>query len=150
MALAALQITRTPFTADLSAFLPANPDPQQRVLVEQLQSGVPARTLLLGIEGGDAAARASASKALAAALRSSGLFEQVQNGQTEAFAEVGTWLFDKRYLLSPAVTAQRFSAAGLRQGLQETLSLLGTPAGAAVKPFSSATPRAKPCASVRR
>ena len=49
--LSVVQILRTPFTADLSAFLPGNPDAQQRVLIEQLQSGVPARTLLMGIDG---------------------------------------------------------------------------------------------------
>ena len=140
LAAAALQIARTPFTADLSAFLPANPDPRQRVLIEQLQSGVPARTLLLGIEGGDSLARAQASKDLATALRASGLFEQVQNGQTEGFEKVGSWIFDNRYLLSPAVDPQRFTAAGLRQGIQESLSLLGTPAGQAVKPLFERDP----------
>ena len=57
--LAVWQITRTPFSADLSAFLPANPDPQQRVLIDQLKSGLPARTLMLAIEGGHAADRKS-------------------------------------------------------------------------------------------
>ena len=128
------QIARTPFTADLSAFLPARPDAQQRVLIEQLQSGLPARTLLIGIDGGTATARAAASRALAKTLRDSGLFEQVQNGETEAFSQVGTWLFENRYALSPAVGAQRFSPDGLRDALDETLSLLGTPVGNAVKP----------------
>jgi predicted exporter len=127
------QIVHTRFTADLSAFLPANPDAQQRVLIEQLESGLPARTLLLGVEGGTAASRAEASRALAGALRKSGLFEQVQNGQSEGFEQVGTFLFDHRYQLSPAVDVQRFTVAGLRDGMAETLSLLGTPAGAAVK-----------------
>ena len=45
-------ISRTQFSADLSAFLPASPDARQRVLIEQLQSGVASRTLMLGIEGG--------------------------------------------------------------------------------------------------
>jgi predicted exporter len=62
-------IAHTRFTADLSAFLPAAPDARQRLLTEQLQGGVAARTLLAGIEGGDAASRAAASHALAAALR---------------------------------------------------------------------------------
>ena len=35
--LAVWQITRTSFVADLSAFLPASPDAQQRVLIDQLQ-----------------------------------------------------------------------------------------------------------------
>ncbi len=140
MLLAAWQITRTPFTADLSAFLPANPDAQQRVLIEQLQSGVPARTLLIGIDGGDASARAQASRALGAALRGSGLFEQVQNGESQGWAEVGTWLFDHRYQLSPAVDAQRFTAPGLREGINDTLALLGTPLGNAIKPLFERDP----------
>lgn len=134
------QILRTSFTADLSAFLPANPDAQQRVLIEQLQAGVPARTLLLAIEGGEARARADASRALAQAMRSSGLFEQVQNGETAAYGDIGTWLFDHRYQLSPAVSAQRFTAEGLRGGINETLSLLGTPAGNAIKPLLERDP----------
>ena len=134
------QMLRSNFVADLSAFLPASPDARQRVLIEQLQGGVPARTLLLGIEGGDPVSRAAASRALALGLRQSGLFEQVQNGETEAWSAVGDWLFQHRYLLSPAVDAQRFSEAGLRQGIQETLSLLGTPAGNAIKPLLDADP----------
>ena len=134
------QILRTPFTADLSAFLPAEPDAQQRVLIEQLQSGLPARTLLIGIEGGDATARAQASRALAKGLRSSGLFEQVQNGESESFDTIGSWLFDNRYALSPAVGAQRFTVAGLQDAIGETVSLLGTPAGNAVKPILERDP----------
>ncbi len=134
------QIAHTRFTADLSAFLPASPDPRQRVLIEQLQSGAPARTLLIGIDGGDAHARAEASRALAAALRASGLFEQVQNGQSDGFAGIGTWLFDHRYQLSPAVDAAHFTPAGLRTAITETLSLLGTPAGNAIKPLLDRDP----------
>lgn len=140
MALGVLQIFRTSFTADLSAFLPANPDAQQRVLIEQLQSGLPARTLLIAIDGGDDRARAQASTALAQRLRASGLFEQVQNGQTDGFSKVGPWLVDHRYHLSPAVNAQRFTAAGLRDGIEDTLSLLGTPAGGAIKPLLERDP----------
>ncbi len=134
------QILRTTFTADLSAFLPANPDAQQQVLIEQLQSGLPARTLLIAIEGGDAKARADTSRALAKALRASGLFEQVQNGETQAWAQVGDFLFQHRYALSPAVDAQRFTPAGLREAIDETLSLLGTPAGNAIKPLLERDP----------
>ena len=140
LAAALAQILRTPFTADLSAFLPANPDAQQRVLIEQLESGVPARTLLLAIEGGSAVQRATASRALAARLRASGLFEQVANGETESWAQVGSWLVDNRYALSPAVEARRFQPEGLREAFDDTLSLLGTPAGGAVKPLLERDP----------
>jgi predicted exporter len=140
MLLCGWQITRTHFNADLSAFLPAKPDARQRVLIEQIESGLVARTLLLGIEGGDVASRAAASRQLAAAMRTSGRFEQVQNGETNDWASVGGWLFDNRYLLSPAVDAQRFTAAGLRDGIADSVSLLGTPAGQLVKPLLDRDP----------
>jgi predicted exporter len=134
------QITRTNFNADLSAFLPAQPDARQRVLIEQIESGLVARTLLVGIEGGDAASRAAASRELAAAMRAGGRFEQVQNGETSDWAGVGQWLFDHRYLLSPAINAQRFTAAGLRDGIADSVSLLGTPAGQMIKPLLDRDP----------
>ena len=140
LALGAAVIVRTPFVADLSAFLPASPDAQQRVLIEQLQSGVAARTLFIGIDGGTAQQRALASRALAGALRASPLFEQVQNGDTDGYAGVGRWLFEHRYQLSPAVEPARFTAAGLREALAESLSLLGTPAGNALKPLLNRDP----------
>jgi predicted exporter len=131
--LAVLLIARTPFTADLSAFLPASPDAHQRLLIEQIHSGTPSRTLLMGIQGGDAKLRAEASRALAKTLRDSGRFDSVNNGEQDGWAGFGSWLFDHRYLLSPAVTPERFTADGLRQAIAESTSLLGTPAGQAVK-----------------
>jgi len=133
VALALVVVVRATYTADLTAFLPKSPDARQRLLIAQLQSGLPSRTLLIGIEGGDAVARSAASRELAAAMRASGLFEQVQNGEREAFAEVGRWLFEHRYQLSPAIAPERFGPEGLREALGETLSLLGTPAGASLR-----------------
>lgn len=135
MVVGVLLIARTPFRADLSAFLPDSPNAAQGLLIEQLQSGVAARTLLIGIEGGDARQRAEASRRLAAALRTGGRFEQVQNGQTDSddWGRTGAWLVEHRYQLSPAVTPARFGVDGLREGIDEALSLLGTPAGTALK-----------------
>ena len=63
-------IARTPFSADLSAFLPASPDARQRVLIEQLQSGVASRTLMAGVEGGTGPVqRADIARALGKAMR---------------------------------------------------------------------------------
>lgn len=128
-----VQIVRTPFTADLSAFLPAHPDERQQILIDQLKAGLPARTLMLAIEGGDAAARAAASRALAAALRGHPLMEQVLNGETDAFAGIGQYMVERRYLLSPAVEPARFTAEGMADAIAESLSLLGTPAGHQLK-----------------
>lgn len=140
MAVCAVVIARTPFVADLSAFLPASADARQQVLIDQVRSGAPARTLMMGITGGDAAQRAAGSKALAAALRRSGLFEQVSNGENDAWADIGRWVFERRYTLSPAIAPERFEAEGLREAIDETLSLLGTPAGALVKPILTSDP----------
>ena len=134
LAAAAAVIAHTRFSADLSAFLPQSPDARQRVLTEQLQSGVASRTLMLGIDGGaDAAERARLSKALAATMRASGLFEQVQNGETSDWKEAGELLFRYRYVLSPDVTPQRFTVAGLHDAIADTLFTLGTPAGNATR-----------------
>ncbi len=134
-------IARTPFSADLSAFLPESPDARQQVLIEQLQSGVASRTLLVGIEGGaDAAQRAAVSRSMAQAMRDSKLFEQVQNGDAGDWAAAGTFLFEHRYRLSPDIAPERFTADGLGDAIADTLSLLGTPAGNAIKPLLERDP----------
>lgn len=137
----ALQIARTHFSADLSAFLPKSPDVRQQVLIEQLQSGVASRTLMLGIEGGASAeVRAAVSRAVAKAMRESKLFDLIQNGDTGDWSEAGTWVFEHRYQLSPGVRPEQFTVAGLRDAIYETLSMLGTPAGNAIKPLLDRDP----------
>ncbi|HEX4234309.1 MAG TPA: MMPL family transporter [Caldimonas sp.] len=134
---------RSHYVADLSAFLPAAPTPEQAVLLDQLKSGATSRLVLIGVEGappgssGDAAAaaRALASSRLAAALRASGEFASVNNGETAAWADAGRFVFEHRYQLSPAIDAARFTVKGLRDAIEETVSLLGTPAGSLLKPI---------------
>lgn len=133
LAACALLVVRGHFTADMSAFLPQRPTASQEVLVEQLREGSLSRLLLIGVEGGDAATRAGISKALAARLVASGLFAGVQNGDAAAFARDREILFGNRYLLSPGVTPKRFSAAGLRQAIGDSIDLLASPAGLMVK-----------------
>ena len=130
---AAYMTATTNYVADLSAFLPSTPTAEQGVLLDQLKDGVAARLVLLGIEGGTAEQRGSASLAFAKTLRKSDLFDAVHNGDNSGFEATGKFLFEHRYLLSPAVDAQRFTVEGLRNGIDEATSLLGTPAGAAIK-----------------
>ncbi|AKJ30471.1 MMPL family transporter [Caldimonas brevitalea] len=135
MLLGALVASRTHYVADLSAFLPQAPTGEQRVLLEQLKRGGTARVMLIGLRGGDAAVRAEGSRTLAAALRQSGEFDAVHNGDNAAWEAAGQFLVDHRYLLSPAVDAHRFTVDGLREGLADTVSLLGTPTGSLIKPL---------------
>src|SRR5215203_538818 len=77
VAAAVVIAARAHYVADLSAFLPSAPTPEQAVLLDQLKSGATSRLLVIGIEGGAsadeaaAAARADASRRLATALRTS-------------------------------------------------------------------------------
>lgn len=122
-------IARTEFTTDLSAFLPRSPTPAQQVLVDQLRDGVVSRLVLIGLDGGDPAALAATSKRMAARLRANERFVSVANGEEVGLEKDRDFLWRNRYLLSPAVTPEHFSPAGLREGLEESLQMLASPAG---------------------
>ncbi|WP_175723424.1 MMPL family transporter [Burkholderia ambifaria] len=129
----AIAIARANFTADLSAFLPRAPSAGQRVLVEQLRDGIVSRLILVAIDGGDAATRAALSRRVAGTLRADRQFSAINNGEAVNDARDQQFVFDHRYLLSPAVTPQRFSADGLHQALGDSLDLLGSSAGLVAK-----------------
>ncbi|QOH32030.1 MMPL family transporter [Burkholderia cepacia] len=126
-------IGRAHFTADLSAFLPSSPSAGQRVLVDQLRDGIVSRLILVAINGGDAATRAALSRRVAGTLRADPQFAAVHNGEASNDARDRQFIFDHRYLLSPAVTPQRFSAGGLHQALGDSLDLLSSSAGLVAK-----------------
>jgi predicted exporter len=129
----ALLVQRAHFTADLSAFLPRAPSAEQRVLVDQLRDGAISRLILIAIEGGDATTRADISRGMAASLRRDARFTAVNNGESAGQARDERFVFEHRYLLSPAVTPQRFSAQGLHRALGESLDLLSSSAGLMTK-----------------
>ncbi|WP_334004015.1 MMPL family transporter [Burkholderia cepacia] len=128
-----IAIGRAHFTANLSAFLPSSPSAGQRVLVDQLRDGIVSRLILVGIDGGDAATRAALSRRVAGTLRADPQFAAVHNGEAANDARDRQFIFDHRYLLSPAVTPQRFSADGLHQALGDSLDLLSSSAGLVAK-----------------
>lgn len=126
-------ISRTRFTADLSAFLPRTPTPAQQLLMDQLREGVASRLILVGIEGADSPARARVSKGMAATLRIDPGFVTVNNGEPVNTERDRAFLFNNRYLLSPAVTPERFTPEGLHAALGDSIDLLASPAGLMVK-----------------
>jgi len=148
LALCGVQIAHTRFVADLSSFLPASPAPEQRFLIEQLQSGALARTMLIGIEGADRATRATLSRGLAARLRADGRFASVANGGTGGFEAERQFLFEHRYILSPKVSRQRFEPRGLEAAIGETIDLLASPLGLFVKPLVPRDPTGETVALV--
>lgn len=126
-------ISRSQFTTDLSAFLPRSPTPAQQLLLDQIREGSASRLILVGIEGADASTRARISKQIAKRLRADPAFVTVNNGEPVSAERDRAFLFNNRYLLSPAVTPLRFSADGLHAALSESIDLLASPAGLLVK-----------------
>ena len=136
--LAAAIAAHARYIADLSAFLPARPTPAQRLLVDQLRSGPASRLILIALQGGDAAMRARLAAAMAARLRTEREFSSVNDGEDATADRDRDFLFEHRYVLSEAVTPQRFTPAGLRSALEETLADLASPEELLIK---SLTPR---------
>jgi predicted exporter len=126
-------IIRSHFTADLSAFLPSKPTVEQQMLMDQLKDGLASRLILVGIEGADPVTRATISKAMAQQLRGDSAFVTVNNGEDVTTERDQKYLFNHRYLLSPAVTAERFSVPGLQAAIGESIDQIASPAGLLLK-----------------
>ena len=122
-------ISRTQFTTDLSAFLPRNPTPAQQLLLEQIHDGLASRLILVGIEGTDPTTQAKLSKHIAHELRSNPAFVSVNNGEPVTAEQDRAYLFNNRYLLSAAVSPERFSVDGLNIAISDSIDLLASPAG---------------------
>ena len=133
-------VWNTRFTADMSFFLPAHPTTEQQVLVDQLKEGVVSRLLMLAIEGGEASERATLSRQLRGRLEKWPEFISIQNGEAGSQEADRAFLFKYRYLLSPAVTAERFTVDGLKQAISQSVDLLASPAGMMIKPLITRDP----------
>jgi predicted exporter len=133
LALAAVIVARAHYITDLSAFLPAKPTPTQQLLVDQLRDGPASRLILIALEQGDAAARAEVSAAMGSRLRRGPQFTSINNGEPVTAERDREFLFQHRYLLSDAVTAERFVPPGLHAAIADTIDDLTSPAGLLLK-----------------
>ena len=133
-------IARARYSADLSAFLPRAPTAEQRLLVEQLRQGVASRLIIAAIEGADAPVRARLSADLTRRLRADAEFLGVENGDAASAQRDEAFLFAHRYLLSSTVTPERFSVAGLKAAIGDTIDLLASPAGMLAKSLLPSDP----------
>ncbi|WP_407276045.1 MMPL family transporter [Halothiobacillus sp. DCM-1] len=128
-------ISQTRFTADLSAFLPAQATAEQTFLVDQIRAGSLSRMILVSLSGGTLAERTAASRALGNALRADPLFSQVQNGDSPSAPQERALLLRYRYLLSPQTTPAEFTAEGLHAALAQGIDLLASPFGTLWQPL---------------
>ena len=128
------------FTADLSAFLPATSGRLERLLVDQLREGVASRTMLIAIEGGAPPELARFSRELARSLAADRRFDYVTNGAAEFIQGARELGLKHRYLLSPTVSAERFSEQSLARALRENLERLATLEGTAFKGMLARNP----------
>jgi predicted exporter len=128
------------FSTDMSFFLPSKPSAEQRALVGQLQDGTVSRLLMLSIEGGNVSQRAAVSRKLRQRLAANPAYVSVQNGEAGGLESERELLLRYRYQLSPAVTPERFTEAGLQAAVANTIDLLSSPMGLMVKPFLARDP----------
>ena len=134
VAIAAFVVIHARYTTDLSAFLPRSPTATQRLLVDQLRDGLASRLIIVALEGADSQTRARISLAMAKRLRSAdAMFVSVSNGDSSGTDRDRAFLYSHRYLLSDSVTPERFTVAGLKDAIQDTVDMLASPAGLLVK-----------------
>ncbi len=136
----ALVLVRTPFLADMSVFLPQDPTPEQRLLIENLRNGALSRTLLIGVDEVPPERQGAFSRALATALRASGDFLVVNDGDPAALEADRKLLFERRYLLSPQVVPARFETAGLHEAIAASIDGLASSGGALLKQLIARDP----------
>ena len=113
---------------DMTEFLPTGRTEASRFMLQELRSGSAASLILLGVEGAAPADLARISTALADRLDQTGLFALVGNGRHALDGPDQRLLFEHRYLLSPATTAEAFTPAALHADFERLLLQLRTSA----------------------
>jgi predicted exporter len=78
-----------PALADLSAFMPRLPTQRQQLLLDQLQDGIVARLIMVGIEGSDAPTRARLPRELAPAAGRPGLSRRCRTAMPSCRSATG-------------------------------------------------------------
>jgi predicted exporter len=120
---------RSEFRADISAFLPRNPTPDQQLLVDQLKDGAVSRLILVAVDGNNAATIGAISKSMAEKLRVDPQWTIISNGELVGAETDGKFLLDNRYLLSPTLSAKSLETAELRKALSQTKQMLSQETG---------------------
>jgi predicted exporter len=109
-------------------------------MVEQLRTGPAARLVMVAIAGGSPQARAHVSAQLAQSLRADSAIAAVADGDAAGFDRDRELLFRDRYLLSAAVTPERFTVHGLHAAISDSIDGLASPDGLLLKPLFAEDP----------
>ena len=132
-------VLNTPISAELTLFAPRS-DPTAELLLEQMRRGPATRLILIGLSGDEEIQRAEVSRRLVQQLRTTPWFSRVANSAELPPEAEWQALFDQRYLLSPAITAERFHPDTLRTALRQRLIELQSPLGLLQKRRLAADP----------
>ena len=136
-------LTQTTVRNDMTSFMPRAATPEQRLLMNELRSGPVVRLTLVTLGGASRERLAELSKQVAARLRADGSFVRVANGEQIFDDAERERLFRYRYLLSPAVRADGFSAHSLRIALEKRLRELASPVPSFDRPWLAQDPTAE-------
>ncbi len=131
-------LARIDIRTDMAEFLPAGRTEASRMILDEARSGAATGVILIGIEGAPPPDLARIATAMAASLPASGLFQLVAGGQPPAADQA--FLFQHRYALSPATTADAFTEAALRGSLEALLRQLRSSAAPLAVQYGLADP----------
>jgi predicted exporter len=120
---------RSEFRADISAFLPRNPTPDQQLLVDQLKDGAVSRLILVAVDGNNPTTIAAISKQMLSKLRSDTQWTVISNGELVGADKDGKFLLENRYLLSTSLSSSSFTTEELKKALQKTKQMLSQETG---------------------
>ncbi len=138
-ALLALVLSLARVRTSMADFLPEGRTQAAKLMMQELRDGAGAALLLVGVEGAPPAELARITREMAAALPRTGLFAQVAAGQAD-FAGQEDFFFARRYLLSPATTAEAFEAPALHADLERLLHQLRGAASPLIARYGIADP----------
>ncbi|MBV1795607.1 MMPL family transporter [Siccirubricoccus sp. G192] len=138
--LAAVLLLAVRVRTDMAEFLPRGETEAARLVLREARAGAATGLILVGIEGAPPADLARISRAMAEALPATGLFSLVIGGEAALPEAEGAALFARRYLLSPASTAEAFTEPALRADLEALLRQLGSSMAPLAVQFGLADP----------
>jgi predicted exporter len=113
---------RARIETDISFFLPRSSSPQEQFLINQFRQGPGSKLLIISLQGSDSEALAKLSNSLTQKLMHDSAFVKVMNSENSMTLPMEEFLFNNRYLLSPALHPDKFSPKSLHTILSDSLS----------------------------